>query len=515
MAEKLISLDLPPGLYNTGTVLQSKDRWFAGNLVRFFQGTKQPVGGWVQRTLTGATIVGTPNAAFAWERNDGASYLAIGTDSNLYIITDDNVVHDITPTTGIGGAPFQWKLETFGSYLLAAYTAPSSLAASNTSPIFDGITYYAWTGDVDAPIEVPQTPDFLSSSLTAPTAPYSLVVTPERFLMLLRGSDPINLTEPPNNIVDGNIDGVTFPNYSVRRVYWASQETITDWIPTDENTAGSFDLATEGTLICGRAGRGQTYIWTTVDMWTATYVGGDFIYAFERVGNNCGILGLNAAVVLDTGACWMGVGRFYRFDGYVKPLECEVADYVFNDFNSELAPSLVWALVNPRFGEITWFYPAADSTEADHYVTYNYQENHWSFGALSRACGVTRQPGAFPPVPVLVDSDGNVYDHETGDDRGDDAVYLESGPMHVGEGDNVVRVQQVIPDDKTLGDVQVQFYTSFYPDETEVLHGPFALRKQTSVRFTARQLRLRIEEVIATSWRVGVVRLGAIVSGRR
>ena len=168
--------------------------------------------------------------------------------------------------------------------------------------------------------------------------------------------------------------------FSIRRVYWPSQETTTEFIPTDTNSAGSQDLATDGTLVCGKAGRGQTYLWTTVDMWTATYVGGDFIYSFERVGNNCGILGPRAAVTLDTGAVWMGVGRFYRFDGYVKPLDCEVADYVFSDFNDELAPRLVWALVNPRFGEITWFYPGADSDVANRYGTacsaWSFKQSH-------------------------------------------------------------------------------------------------------------------------------------------
>lgn len=304
------------------------------------------------------------------------------------------------------------------------------------------------------------------------------------------------------------------PDLSIRRVYWSTQETIDDFAPTADNTGGSFDFATDGTLLCGKASRGQTFLWSTTDMWTATYVGGDFIYSFERVGTNCGIISQRAAVVLDTGACWMGVGRFYKFDGFVSPIDCEVSDFIFNDFNYA-AKDKVWSYANPQFGEITWYYPSSDASLPDRYVTYNYQEKHWSFGGSERVAGIQRQAGATTPVPVLIDEDGNIFDHETGDDRGDDAVFLESGPMQIGEGDNVVRVQRIIPDDKTLGDVQAQMYTSFFPDEAEVLHGPFTLKKQTSVRFTARQLRLRLEEVIETAWRVGVVRLGVIVGGKR
>ncbi len=307
------------------------------------------------------------------------------------------------------------------------------------------------------------------------------------------------------------------PDLSIRRAYWSSQETINDFAPTDTNTGGSFDFASDGTFLCGKAGRGQSYLWSTTDMWTMTYVGGDFIYSFERVGSACGIISQHAAVVLDTGACWMGIGRFYKFDGFVSPLDCEVADYVFNDFNFEKKDT-VWAVANPQYGEITWWYPDADSDIPNRYVTYNYQEKHWSFGGFTddtRVCGVQKQAGATTPVPVLIDQDGNIFDHETGDDRGTDTPFLESGPLQIGDGDNVARVQRVIPDDKTLGDVQASFYTSFFPDETEVLHGPYTLRKQTSVRFTARQLRLRLEEVEEVAWRVGVVRLGVIVGGKR
>lgn len=304
------------------------------------------------------------------------------------------------------------------------------------------------------------------------------------------------------------------PALSIRRVSWPTRETINDFVPTEDNDAGDYDFASDGTFLCGKATRGQTLLWSTTDVWTMTWVGGTFAYSFERVGTNCGIISQRAAVVLDTGACWMGLGRFYKFDGFVNPIDCEVSDFVFNDFNYDFAHT-VFAYANPQFGEIWWHYPSADSETPDRYVVYNYQEQHWSFGSMDRVAGIQRQAGSATPVPVLIDSDGNIFDHETGDDRGDDPVFLESGPMEVGEGDNVVRVQQIIPDDKTLGDVQASFYTSFYPDETEVLHGPYTLHKQTSVRFTARQIRLRLEEVKETAWRVGVVRLGAIIGGRR
>lgn len=184
MAEKLFPLDPPAGFYNNGTTYQAKGRWFQGNLVRFFQGNKQPIGGWIQRTTTGATITGTPNAAISWQLNDGNAYIAIGTTSNLYILTSGNVVYDITPTTVAGdGLTHIWQLETFGAYLLATFERPIYLDTNV-------VNSFVWRGVLATPAEA--THDYT----TGPGALYGVTVTPERFMVLLRGADPG--TAPPD-----------------------------------------------------------------------------------------------------------------------------------------------------------------------------------------------------------------------------------------------------------------------------------------------------------------------------
>lgn len=178
MLEKLYPIDLPPGFANNGTTFQSRDRWFKGNLVRFFQGNKQPIGGWVQRTLTGATITGTPNAAISWQLNDGNAYIAIGTTSNLYIVTSGNVVYDITPASAIGdGITHIWQFETFGAYLLATFQRPIYLDTNI-------INAFVWRG-------VLATPAVAAYDYTqGPGSVYGVTATPERFMVLLRGADP-------------------------------------------------------------------------------------------------------------------------------------------------------------------------------------------------------------------------------------------------------------------------------------------------------------------------------------
>lgn len=304
------------------------------------------------------------------------------------------------------------------------------------------------------------------------------------------------------------------PNYSRRRVYWADQETLNAWTAQATNTAGSFDLATDGLLVCAHPARGQTLLFTTTDVWTMTYIGGPLVFSFAQAGKHCGIVSQQAACVLDTAAYWMGVDhRFFRYDGFVQPIPCDVQDYVFGNFNDAVNYK-VWSFANPAFNELTWFYPSSLSSTCDRYVTYNYVEDHWSLGQLDRSTGVTYLAGER--TPLLATHTGTLYTHETGNARGNIGdAYLESGPVEMGDGDRVVRVQRIVPDDETQGDVTATLYSSFFPDQAETTYGPYTLASPTSVRITARQFRIRLTEAAATAWRVGTLRIGGVLGGRR
>lgn len=491
MIESLLPLDIPPGLFANGTKFQAAGRWNDGNLVRFHEGTIQPIGGWIPRATSGVAISGSVHAALSWLKADGTPLLAVGTENGLYIIDNGDVVFDITPTTG-HAAPYNWQLTLFGTFLMATNTllGDDDISATNV---------FVWEGDTGAAA--------LAAFTTAegPQGAYASFATPERFFTILRGKDP---TDAPPPI------GVT-PDYSERRVYWASQETIDDYISTDINTGGSFDLTTDGRLIAGAAGRGQSLLWTDVDLWTMNYIGGDLIYSFVIAGSNCGIVSKRAAVVLNQGAYWMGRGKFFVYDGFVRALPCEVTDKVFGDFNESSAHT-VWALANPRYNEVTWFYPSAAASSPNRYVTYNYQENHWAFGTLRRSVGVSqrfRQDIIDAPVPVMFD-DAQMYDHETANERGGQS-FLVSGPVQLGQGDRLMRLQGVLPDDKTAGDVQLRLFTSMAPDDVETLRGPFTLAAYSTMRATARQIRVKLEETGAVSWRVGKIRLAVRPAERR
>lgn len=485
--ESLLPLTLPPGVYATGTEYQAKGRWAESDLVRWHNGTMQPVGGWVARSLSGDAVAGVPRGAVTWTPDINGTaqlpVLAYGTTVGLFVETG-GVRYDITPAGLATDADRVWSLEPFGNYLVAVAWNPDDYTA-RAGP-------FVWTGDVTAPaVEIG----------AAPGSGAGVVVTDERFLFLLQGVDPLGP------------DYVNYPTVpSTRTVLWPSQETLTDWTPTAENSAGSFPLNTTGAVLAGKSVRGQTLLFTTTDLHRATYIGGEFVYRFEQVGADCGLVAPRAAITVDGLAFWMGAKGFFAYDGFVKPVPCEVEDLVFGELN-RAKQHLVWAFANPNYGEVSWFYPSGANTECSRCVTYNYRENHWRVDTLARTAGVTRQPPGV--VPVLLGSDGTVYDHETDTSRGGATPYAESGPVELGAGDRLLKIQQVVPDEKTLGQVNLRLYTRLYPMGSETSYGPYTLSAKTDVRVTGREVRVRLSEAVASDWRVGTVRLGVLPAGGR
>lgn len=491
----LIPLKVPAGVYRAETELQSAGRWYDANLVRWFQNAMQPVGGW--RSRSSSAVAGRPSGLFAWRGNSLDRYVAVGTEQKLYVYEGGSTRYDITPTgysggrasaisaTGYGAGKFgsyaygvarpnlsvagilpatAWALDNFGQYLLAC---------ANT----DG-KIYQWDLNLSAAA---------TTVTNAPTSNQSVMTTDERFVFALgAGGNP-------------------------RKVQWADQESLTDWTPSATNQAGDSELQTAGTIVCGRRTRGGALILTTTDAHFAKYIGLPFVYSFERVGTGCGVVGANAVAAIESGAVWMGTSGFWLFDGYAKPLPCEVADYVFGDINDGQI-SKVACVHNSEFGEVWWMYPSSESTENDRYVVWNYRENHWTIGEMARTVGTGQ--GVFE-LPLMMSVDGYLYEHEVGWNYDGAQPYVESGPVQIGNGDMVMHATMLIPDEKTAGDVRVKFKTKFYPNAAEQTFGPYSMSSPTDVRFAGREVKMRIEPAVNDAWRVGTMRLDAVAGGKR
>jgi hypothetical protein len=392
------------------------------------------------------------------DASTGAGY-GISTYSTGYYGTPRPDAGSVTPAT-------TWSLDTWGEYLVGCSTSDGKL--------------YEWQLDAATPTKA-------AVITNAPTSCQGLLVTAERSLFALGAS--------------GN----------ARKVAWSDLEDNTIWTAASTNLAGSVILQTSGKIVCGKRVRGQNLILTDIDAHTLTYVGQPFVYQAEIAGRACGTVSANAIAVLDNMAVWMGQKGFHMYDGYVKPLPCEVYDYVFNNININQI-SKVYAVNNAQYNEVWWFYPSANSNENDSYVSWDYLENHWSIGTLARTAGTDR---SVFRNPIMIGANGYIYDHEVGLNYDSALPYAETGPFQIGNGDNILYINELIPDERNIGSVSATFTTRYYPTSTETTYGPYSLTQPTSVRFNGRQIKMRVTTTSPSDWRVGTQRLNAIPGGRR
>ena len=85
----------------------------------------------------------------------------------------------------------------------------------------------------------------------------------------------------------------------------------------------------------------------------------------------------------------------------------------------------------------------------------------------------------------------------------------------MGNGDQVISATKLIPDEQTQGDVTATFKTKFYPNDVERTYGPYAMANPVSVRFTGRQIKMRVDGARLADWRVGIMRVDGTAGGLR
>ncbi len=302
-----------------------------------------------------------------------------------------------------------------------------------------------------------------------------------------------------------------------RKVQWCDKEDKVAWSPSATNEAGDVELATSGQIMCGVKTRGVTLIITDTDAHVAQYIGPPYVYGFQKIGSNCGAISRLGSVSTDVGAFWFGMENFHYFDGNsVQTLNCDVHDHVFGDFNAS-QQSKIWGIVNGAHNEIWWFYCSGEATEIDRYVAFDYKDKHWLIGNLSRTSGVSR--GVFTyPFMASHNTTSTIYNHEVGYNYDGASIFCETGPIAIGSGDQVINVTGVISDEKTQGDVDLKFKTKFHPNDVERTYptsGAYNPSNPTSVRFSGRQIKMRVEGDQKTDWQVGTMRLDVKAGSKR
>jgi len=93
----------------------------------------------------------------------------------------------------------------------------------------------------------------------------------------------------------------------------------------------------------------------------------------DQIAAKISIISANSVVQIGNEYLWMGVDRWYRFNGTVQGIpNNKNTNYVFDNLNFSQRQK-VWGLSVPRFNEVWWFYPSGISTECNRAVIYKYQ----------------------------------------------------------------------------------------------------------------------------------------------
>ena len=308
-------------------------------------------------------------------------------------------------------------------------------------------------------------------------------------------------------------------------VRWSDQENPVDWTPTATNTAGSQRISSGSEIISAQKTRQEMLIWTDTSLHAMRFTGPPFTFGFSMLANNVSIIGPNAVTTVGDKVFWMDRENFYVYTGRVQTIPCTLLRYVFDDINLDQSFKC-FAASNKMFDEVFWFYPTADSTEIDRYVKFNFTENTWDLGSLSRTAWVDYGIHDNPRASGLASGTNFVYIQEKGDDNDGSPMtsYIESADFDLGDGEQFMFVSRLIPDiDITSSDAEASvnyvLKTRNYPGDSLVTSSTSAIQattEQAFLRSRSRQASLRIESSTTDiTWTLGDLRLDLRPDGRR
>lgn len=307
-----------------------------------------------------------------------------------------------------------------------------------------------------------------------------------------------------------------------RRVAWSSRENYTDWdFESAVNTAGYLDLDTESFLVMAAPVREGTLIWTESEAWLMRFIGLPYIYAIDRIGFGCGLMAPRAFATTAGRCIWMGKEGFWIYDGgVVRPLACDVGDFVFGEIDENTGPLISNGSENGLFPETWFWFPSHGSNEPNLSVFYNYQENWWGIGnTMTRTACAAASVFKFH---LAADEGNDLYFQESGYTAAGEPLqtlrYAETGAFNLRDGASLSFVRQALTDSGYGYDsTALTFFSSFAPDGAETTFGPYSPRSDgyTDVRVTGRDFRIKIAATQDADWSIGQMRIDFVPQGGR
>lgn len=327
---------------------------------------------------------------------------------------------------------------------------------------------------------------------------------------------------------------------------WSDQESVTQWTPAATNQAGSLLLSHGSKIVTAVQTRQEIVVFTDSSIYSLQYQGPPVIWSSQLLGDNISIAGPNAAAIGSGVIYWMGVDKFYKYDGRIQTLRCDLRKFIFEDINL-LQQDQFFASTNEGFNEVWFFYCSANATEIDRYAVYNYFENNgegvWYYGNMARTAWLDSGLRNYPMAATTIN---NIVYHELGND--DNATettlpinaVIETAEFDIDDGDHFGFVWRILPDITFVGsdsvdspqvtmtliplqnsgsgaNVPQSVGSTSYATIQRIATAPIEeFTGQVYVRVRGRQMILKIESnQIGCAWQLGSPRIDIKQDGRR
>jgi hypothetical protein len=329
-------------------------------------------------------------------------------------------------------------------------------------------------------------------------------------------------------------------------IRWSEQESVTTWTPAATNQAGSVRLSHGSKIVTCIQTRQEIVVLTDAAIYSLQYLGPPAVWGSQLLGDNVSIAGPNSIALGSGVVYWMGVDKFYKYDGRVQTLRCDLRQYIYNDINLDQADQF-FASTNEGFNEVWFFYCSSSSNTIDRYVVYNYFENNgegaWYYGNMVRTAWLDSGLRNYPMAATGIN---NIVYHEYGTDNNETATtvaidaLIASAEFDIDDGDHFGFVWRILPDitfsgstgetepQVTMTLIPMQNSGSGYNDPISVGGNSNATVARTStavieqftgqvyVRVRGRQMIMQVESnTIGTQWQLGSPRIDIRTDGRR
>ena len=325
-------------------------------------------------------------------------------------------------------------------------------------------------------------------------------------------------------------------------IRWSDQESLTTWFPAITNQAGSLRLSHGSEIVTTVQSRQEIVVFTDSSLYSLQYLGPPIVWSSQLLGDGLSIAGPNVVTLASGVVYWLGTDKFYKYDGRIQTLSCDLRQYVFNDINQTQSQQF-FASTNEGFNEVWWFYCSANSNVVDKYVVYNYLENVWYYGTMGRTAWLD---SGLNNYPIAATYSQNLVWHENGVNDCTDSVtglpiesYILSAEFDIEDGHNFGFVWRMLPDLKFVGSTAAnpQVTMTLYPlqnsgsgynNPLSVGGNAYATSTRTSTypieqytgqiytRVRGRQMAFKIEgNQLGLQWQLGAPRIDIRNDGRR